>query len=1117
MSNLTIAQQRAVATEGNLLVLAGAGTGKTKTLVERCIARLLDPKNPASIEDFLMVTFTEAAAAEMKARIREAIGARTGSPHIDEQLALLATADIGTLHSFCLKLVRQHFHQLDLDPQLSVLEESAARLMMDETLDDLLEQALERPAVRELAETQGGEYWLRRLVLRLHDYTQTLADPRAWFAAQLSASSDQWERWLVDGFEGFKAYWIPALQAQPEKNLRAHVWALHLKNFPPVISKAAISACLAPIVEEEWPYGTKQFRKALSGFCDGAEFLHSVCAGEALREDWQWTRRQMETLLGLAEEFSHAYAARKRDEAMLDFHDFEQFTLRLLRQTKLRRFKHVLVDECQDINAAQEAILRGVSGDNLFLVGDVKQSIYRFRLADPRIFQDYKARWGKEGRVIPLTDNFRSRPALLDFINPLFSDLMQFGIGGIVYDQDAMLKCAGEWPNVPDEPAVEAHFLMTAGQADEESESAIAEMTRTEKEAAMVARRLRELKELPLMICEKGTMRQVEWKDIAVLMRSPANKAETYAKAFARWNIPLQAEQGDFYECAEISDLLSLLQVLDNPLQDVPLLAVLRSPIVGLSLDELAEIRLANPRGQFWKALARWREIHPEPDSKASVFLKRFSRWRQIARETSLSQRLETILNETSYLEWLRAQSRPEQRLANVRRFLTLAQQFDPLQRQGLKRFLRFVEGQREVEVNSEPVATANADAVQLMSIHKSKGLEFPVVVVADLGKPFNFSDLGGRVLLDEVYGLCPQVKPPRANAIYPSLPHWLAGQRQRRECIGEELRLLYVAITRAKDRLILATAVPSNAAEKWQGNTLSAHKLISARSYIDWLGPWLAARAGDPNWLDQPRGNSKLFEWFTHHAAPAGAELPLKSDPPNAPQLQTESEPAPDSWQYPHSPATREVATQRVTSLRERLAEDDVINIPAMGSVGARTARPRADKLSALQSGTAHHQFLQLMDLDGPWTEPALREQAEQLHNDGYLADFKNLDYAALLSFWQSDLGRRLLANRKFLHREIPFTARMSPADLKAAGLAPDEFIIVRGAVDLALILQKELWVIDFKTDTLPNGDLTAALRLYTPQVQLYGRALERIYRRPALLYLHFLTLNQTVPITPT
>ena len=1104
MSNLTATQQRAVAAEGNLLVLAGAGTGKTKTLVERCIARLLDPTNPASIGDFLMVTFTEAAAAEMKARVREALMTAVTDANrarIDEQVALLATANIGTLHSFCLKLVRQHFHALELDPQLSVIEEGAARLMMEETLDELLEQALRRPPVRALAETQGGEYWLRRLILRVHDYSQTLADPRAWFEAQLTAVLQQWERWLLQGFEEFKAYWIPVLQEQPKKNDRAHLAASHLRRFAAVRSPAEINACLSPIVEWDWK-GMKQFRRAVEKFYDGVEFLHSLCVKDALREDWQWTRPHLETLLNLAQEFTRAYLDRKRNEAVLDFHDFEQFTLRLLGRTPLRRFKYVLVDECQDINAAQDAILRAVSDQSLFLVGDVKQSIYRFRLADPRIFQDYKSRWDTEGRVIPLTDNFRSRAALLNFINPLFADLMQFGIGGVIYDADSELKCAREALNAPNVPAVEAHFLLDGGEPEEDSESLIAELTRAEKEAAVVARRLHELKESALF----------DWKEMVVLLRSPAHKAETYAREFSRWNIPLQAEQGGFYECVEISDLLSLLQVLDNPLQDVPLLAVLRSPIVGLSLDELAKIRAVNPRGQFWKALARWHEIHPAPESKASVFLKRFSRWRQIARETSLSQRLETIVNETFYLEWLRAQSRPEQRLANVRRFLALARQFDPLQRHGLKRFLRFVEGQRETEVNSEPVAASDANAVRLMSIHKSKGLEFPVVVVADLAKPFNFSDLAGPVLVDEVYGLCAQVKPPNAHALYPSLPHWLASQRQRRESIGEELRLLYVAMTRARERLILTSAIPSSAAEKWQASTLSAHKLVAARSYIDWIGPWLAKRAGDPTWLGQPRGHCNSFDWFLSRA-PAERSAGGASDQTQR-SIQTRASFAAPSIPYPHLAATLEIATQRVTSLRARLADDDI----ASTAIGARTARPRAsrpaDKLSALQLGNAHHQFLQLMRLDGPWTEAALKQEAEAMHKGGYLADFEHLNYAALLAFWRSEFGQRILANRKFLHREIPFTARMSPSDIQASGLAPDEYVIVRGAVDLAVILSNEIWVIDFKTDAVANGGVNELLRAYKPQIQLYGCALERIYRRPALLYLHFLALNRTVQI---
>ena len=1100
MSQLTDAQERAVAAEGNLLVLAGAGTGKTKTLVERCVVRLLDPSNPAGIDDFLMVTFTEAAAAEMKGRVREALMAAINDGNrsrVEEQLALLATANIGTLHSFCLKLVRQHFHQLELDPQLNVLEEGAARLMMEETLDDLLEAALRRPTVRELAEAQGGEYSLRRLLLRLHDYTQTLADPPAWFEAQTAASPKQWEEWLLQSFEDFKAYWIPVLQEQPKKNDRAHLWASHFQRFGPARTREKINACLTPIVELDWK-GKKQLRKAVERFYDGVEFLHSLCVSDALREDWAWTRPQLETLIGLAQEFTAAYSARKRNEAVLDFHDFEQFTLRLLAGAKLRPFKYVLVDECQDINAAQDAILQALSGESLFLVGDVKQSIYRFRLADPRIFQNYKARWAANDRVIPLVDNFRSRGALLDFVNPLFEELMQFGIGGVLYGEDAKLRCARETSNPSHDPAVEAHFLRDGEEADEEDDSLIAELTRTEKEAGMVARRLRELH-------ESGAF---DWRDMVVLMRSPANKAETYAKEFSRWNIPLQAEQGDFYGCAEISDLLSLLQVLDNPLQDVPLLAVLRSPMVGLSLDELANVRLANPRGHFWKALARWHEIHPEPDSKVSVFLKRFSRWRQISRETSLSQRLETIINETFYLEWLHGQPRADQRLANVRHFLALAQQFDPLQRHGLKRFLRFVEGRREAEVNSEPVATSDANAVRLMSIHKSKGLEFPVVVVSDLAKPFNFSDLCGPVLLDEVYGLCAQVKPPHGYALYPSLPHWLASQRQRRECIGEELRLLYVAATRARDRLILTSAISSNTPERWGAATLSAHKIICARSYIEWIGPWLARRAGRPDWLAE-HGRCDLFEWFIWNAPPQRSSQGAFHSPRQAIASETNPTPLPVT-PYPHAAATREIATQRVTSLRKRMAEDDVVGAR---SFNTRRSKPKVG-LSPIELGNAHHQFLQLMRLDGPWTEGALKRQAESLHEAGYLADYQNLNYPALLKFWQSDFGQRVLANGKFLHREIPFTARMSAADIKAKGLAADEYIIVRGAVDLAVILPSEVWVMDFKTDSLIEDDLPEALRIYKPQLQLYGRALERIYRRPALLYLHFLALSRTVEI---
>ena len=344
--------------------------------------------------------------------------------------------------------------------------------------------------------------------------------------------------------------------------------------------------------------------------------------------------------------------------------------------------------------------------------------------------------------------------------------------------------------------------------------------------------------------------------------------------------IPLLVERGGFYESLEVTDLVSLLQVLDNPLQDLPLLAVLRAPLAGLSLDELARLRLASPKERLWTALERWVAAQGTGEESESVeklrnFLERLGRWRRLARQASLSGCLEAILTETHYGEWLLTQPRGEQRQANLQRLARLAQQFDQFQRQGLFRFLRFIEAQQEAETEPEVGAASEEDSVRLMSIHQSKGLEFPVVVVADLGKSFNVSDLRAEVILDEVYGLCPQVKPPQTGQRYPSLPYWLARRRQYREMLGEELRLLYVAMTRARERLVLSgTISASKFAKLWRGEAGSgAAALSAARSYADWIGGWFAEQEGSAEGVEGQAGG--VLRWRVYEDAELGVALP--------------------------------------------------------------------------------------------------------------------------------------------------------------------------------------------------------------------------------------------------
>src|SRR5581483_7794743 len=618
--SLTSAQQQAITARGNVLLVAGAGAGKTSTLVARCLHCLLEEQRPASLDELLLVTFTEAAAADMRRKIRAEFERRLRDldrsqpaaarveKQLTEQLALFDAAHIGTLHSFCLQLVRQHFYELELDPQLAVLPEEEERLLANETLEKILRDhyASDSPdskAVQLLIQTQGRGWDLpiRTLILKLHHYSQTLRDPQAWFAAQTamfeSPEPVQWAEWLVAGVRDWRDRWLPALQSLSTDNTKAAECASALAKLPAQPSRPECAAALACAfaADQEWPRGKKTiWRKPLDDFFDEAAFLHSLVRtdrpSDPLAEDWSWVRSQMLVLLRLAREFTARFTDAKRELGMVDFHDLEQYALRVLAVPDVARqwrekLRFVFVDEYQDINDAQDAILKALSGEgpkaNRFLVGDVKQSIYRFRLANPHIFQNYVATWSAgDGRIIPLADNFRSRESIIRFINSVFAVLMRREIGGDGYNADAQLRF-GDAANRrvlslahDPSPRVEFH-LRLRGSADDVApedgadNTAWAEITNledTDKEARLVALRLRELKESCHAIWDEATkaMRPVEWRDVAILLRSPSRKAESYAKEFSRLGIPLLVARGGFYESMEITDLLSLLQVLDN-------------------------------------------------------------------------------------------------------------------------------------------------------------------------------------------------------------------------------------------------------------------------------------------------------------------------------------------------------------------------------------------------------------------------------------------------------------------------------------------------------------------------------------------------------------------------
>ncbi|HEY3760843.1 MAG TPA: UvrD-helicase domain-containing protein [Verrucomicrobiae bacterium] len=1167
---LTPSQQCAVDARGNVLVVAGAGTGKTHTLITRCVD--LIQREKVSLDEILIVTFTEAAATEMKRRLRAALE-ESGDPHSVEQLALFDAAYIGTLHGFCFKLVREHFHELGLDPQLAVLDEAQACLLADETLEDQFNSHYEGQdelslAAQELIKVYGGgnDEKIRALIRRLHDHMQTRADAEHWLAQQIetfsSAKPIQWREWFIRAISEWRDEWLPVLAHLERENPKAAECRQILGKSK---GQELFQKILSTDGKENYPSGKYTvLRGPLKKFFEEAKFLNSLIGAgtkDPLAEDWGWIRDHMTTLLRLAAEFNERFSARKRADGGLDFHDLEQFALQLLwdhkrgRPTETAvwwraRLRYVFVDEYQDINAAQDKIIFALSREdkeaNRFLVGDVKQSIYRFRLADPKIFRDYSHDWrGKNGQTIPLTENFRSRESLLGFVNAFFAPLMREETGGVDYDDEAALKFGSPETRAVlgvkknPEPCAELLLRLKAGRDERaDGDDDLADLEESEKEARMLAVRLIEMRTSLHQIWDERaeTFRPAEWRDMAILLRSPSGKAEIFAKQFELAGVPLLVERGGFYDSSEVADLLSLLQLLDNPLQDVPLISVLRSPIVGCSLDELAEIRMSS-NGKFWFALIQAGAKTKDATTKQKIgkFLERFSRWRKIVKQISLSQCLETILAETHYDDWLLSRLRGMQQRANVRRFVNLAGQFDQFQRQGLFRFLKFVEAQREVDAEPEVAAAMDENAVRLMSIHQSKGLEFPIVAVAGLAKNFNEQDLRGEIILDERFGLCPRVKPPGAGGRYPSLANWLAKRNQRRELRGEEMRLLYVALTRARDTLVLSGTISD---KQWgavddKSDSITTHEIVSAKSYMDWLALWF--RLQPEIKTDAEKGSLPYLRWrFVNDTElafeGAGARAAVSLSPQRGEGLRVRGESLggyPSSeikkklrdvleWQYSFDAATKRAAKSSVTALRRTANEG--LEDEAQAIFPTATRRSRA-KLSAADTGLAHHKFLQHFDFEKAADVESLEKDAQRLEKEKYLTSDERaaLKLKNIATFWSSDIGKKIREQAALVRRELPFTARFTPSELDKilgtkSGDMEDEFVVVQGIADLVVLLPKEIWVVDFKTDEVRTADLPEKKKFYAPQLKLYAQALKKIYSRPVTkCWLHFLALGKT------
>lgn len=1236
----------------NLLVSAAAGSGKTAVLVERIIRIISDPVRPVDVDRLLVATFTNAAAAEMKQRIRLALEQKLEdephSSHLRRQLALIHRALITTIHSFCLDVVRRHARVLGLDPAFRVASETEAELLrrdaLEETFEHFYAHAEEDHPFWTLVEAYGGDRSdesLFRLVLKVYDFSRSHPLPDQWLNEQTAAFEDRlpshWNRWIssllhhayimLEGAceqlkmalmlarsPGGPAPYEPQLVTELKAVQLAKQWAAErnwekLREHLNAPLFGRLSPCRGDEYDEQKQERAKQLRdEAKKRWAKLREELF-VRNTDEYQSELERIAPVVRALTELVQEFASRYERAKRARSLVDFADLEHGCLRILADEQSqpgrwipspvaleyrRMFEEVLLDEYQDTNLVQEAIIELVSRDqpgNRFMVGDVKQSIYRFRLAEPGLFLDkYRAyREGKAGRRIDLSRNFRSREQIIAGVNFLFRQIMNETVAELTYDSAAELVHGAAYPPLPpDDVALELHLIeqdaldseeqvegagdagrdveMAASANGEEAEEPT-ELEAARLEARRIAARIRAWmgldggKPLHVYDAEQGGMRPLEYRDIVILLRATSGWAPIIEEELARLGVPCYAElDSGYFTAGEIEMMMALLQIIDNPYQDIPLAAVLRSPIVQLNAEQLAQIRMAEPDGFYYDAVLRYAALevgaNPQLQNRLNSFLSMLERWREWARQRPVSELIQRIYRDTGLFEIVGGLPGGSKRQANLKALYDRARQYEESAFRGLFRFLRFMERMRESgsDPGSASALGEQENVVRLMSIHKSKGLEFPVVIVAGLGKKFNRQDLNHPFLMHRELGFGPKMVDTQLRVSYPTLPH-LAIQRQLRlELMAEEMRVLYVALTRAKERLMLIGTVRrlDKLAETWaeplwaSERLLPAHLLTQADCFLDWIGPSLI-RHPDAKPLRERAGVSanaipetfraESSRWLIHTITPAldawaEAAVALESSP--EPEMMTalrEGDPLPGykpspladeavrrlDWTYPFYADTIVFSKTSVSEWR-RLEEAIALDEPASHSLFDDTVfhklplrRPRfmeAKKMTPAERGVIYHTVMQHLPLEGEWSIERIHDELKRLVQAGLLTQdqLDAVNGEEILAFFRSELGRRLL-DARHVWREMPFSYGVRAGEIYPQARHSEEIVLMQGVIDCMFECDNGLVLIDYKTDAVYAPDRLDEIRQrYRLQIGLYARAVSDIWKKDvkeAYLYL--------------
>lgn len=1221
----------------NILVSAAAGSGKTAVLVERIVKIITDKNHPVDIDHLLIVTFTNAAAAEMRERIgnaiEKALDEQPGNEHLLRQLTLIHNAQITTIDSFCLYVVRNHFHEIDLEPNFRIGDEGELKLLREDVLGRVLEQNYEEPseAFSDFVEGYASgrtDAALNEMILQLYEFSRSYPWPEKWLDSFVGIyrieNREELDRaeWLAPLTEN-----ICFVLKDCEQLLKQALAITQQDDGPDMYEKAVqsdlekyeglsrlTSFCELSGALSDIKYDRLASSRGFEGDPDKLELVKSLreqakdvvkklckqyffCSPEMMIEQLERTEPMLEEVVRLTKQFADEFAAAKRRKNLVDFHDVEHFALQILVDEETEKakktaeefrdtFEEIMIDEYQDSNEVQETLLRSISREergenNIFMVGDVKQSIYRFRLARPELFMKKYDSYSLEESTtqrIDLHKNFRSREEVLTCTNDIFYKIMARSLGNVEYDAEAALYPGASYP-------VSADFIPEILLADSNDEL-LEDTELTDKktlEAKIVAEEIKHLmKTQPVTDKAAGTLRAAHYSDIVILLRSLSGWADSLVEVLNENGIPAHTVSSTgYFSTVEVQTVLSMLRLLDNPRQDIPMAAVLRSPMAGLTDEELAVLRLEDGSVPFHEAVLELAEGLYEEDGQKEIsdseadrkqgrnadekteddiestahrkllkFYKKYKQLRQLVPDTPIHELIEIILRETGYGHYVAAMPAGNRRTANLNMLLEKAAAYEKTSYKGLFHFVRYIDELQKYDVDfgEADMVGENEDVVRIMSIHKSKGLEFPIVIVSGMGKNFNKQDTRSKMVLHPELGIGLDYMDGKKRIKSPTIAKKAIAKQIDLENLGEELRVLYVALTRAKEKLIL-TGTLKDAPEKLeffrqQANlSKAADRPLSyltregASGYLDWILPAVLSY-GDKYpvriveaaelVLDEVENQLEQNEDLTERIGEIKA-----ADPQLVGQLKQRF-----SQRYPYQVDVLRknkysVSELKHRAMREKFEAEQEETIPAFLEEPVTPTIPlfiqreesveqETPNRGALR-GTAVHRVMECYDFA---SEKSVYEQMEAMEKEEKItADMRALVKEQIVAdFVSSETGRRMaLAQRGgALYREKPFVMGFTEEELENYGFGvgsntdsceniyektdsdqekeeqkkvrhEEDLTLIQGIIDVFWIEKDGIVLLDYKTDRVQQAK--ELIDRYETQLKLYADALERVF----------------------